>query len=128
MPGMTPGEIVGAMIGAIERKDLPAALALMADDVEYDNVPMGKVHGHSGVTASLEPFLARCVEIEWVVHHQAETGDAADAVVMNERTDRFLFGDHWGEIAVAGLFLVRDGKITLWRDYFDLAAARAAMA
>ncbi len=26
----------------------------------------------------------------------------------------------WAELAVAGVFVVRDGLITLWRDYFDL--------
>ena len=42
--------------------------------------------------------------------------------VMNERVDRFLMPTGWLEVAVAGLFVVRDGKIVLWRDYFDLAA------
>jgi limonene-1,2-epoxide hydrolase len=30
-------------------------------------------------------------------------------------------------LAVAGLFIVRDGKIVLWRDYFDLGAFQRAM-
>ncbi len=116
------------MIAALERKDIPAALELMADDVEYDNVPMGKAFGHDAITAALSPIVARSSAIEWVVHHQAASGDATDGVVMNERTDRFQFGERWAEIAVAGLFVVRNGKITLWRDYFDLAAARAMLA
>ena len=38
---------------------------------------------------------------------------------MNERLDRARKGTEWAEIALAGLFVVRHGKITVWRDYFD---------
>ena len=41
-------------------------------------------------------------------------------LVLNERTDRFGKGDQWADLPVAGVFEVHDGKITLWRDYFDL--------
>ncbi|NJO13199.1 MAG: SnoaL-like domain-containing protein, partial [Gammaproteobacteria bacterium] len=89
----------------------------------YDNVPMAKVHGPGGIRATLEPFLAGCTGVEWVVHREAATGD----VVMNERTDRFEMGGRWIELGVAGVFVVRDGRIALWRDYFDLATyTRAA--
>ena len=42
---MTPAETVLQFITALEAKDLDAALALVTDDVEYDNVPMAKVDG-----------------------------------------------------------------------------------
>jgi limonene-1,2-epoxide hydrolase len=113
-------DTVNAMIHALERRDVEAALQYLTDDVEYDNVPMGKVFGHDGVRQGLTPFLASCSEVEWVVHHEAATGD----VVMNERTDRFHFPHKWAEVHVAGLFVLRDGRIALWRDYFDLAHAR----
>jgi limonene-1,2-epoxide hydrolase len=43
---------------------------------------------------------------------------------MNERIDRFLVDGRWIEIAIAAIFTVRDGKVTLWRDYFDLESYR----
>lgn len=120
---MTNEDVVAALISALERKDLHTAVGFMTDDVEYDNVPMRKVFGHAGVVESLEPFFAGCDSIRWEVLHQAASGD----VVMNERIDRFQIGGTWREVAVAGLFVLRDGKVALWRDYFDLAAASAAM-
>jgi limonene-1,2-epoxide hydrolase len=39
---------------------------------------------------------------------------------MNERTDRFEIGGTWVDLPVAGVFELRDGRIALWRDYFDL--------
>jgi limonene-1,2-epoxide hydrolase len=121
---MTPEQIVTTVINALERKDLDAACSLMTDDVEYDNVPIGKVVGPAAVASTLGPFFGMCGQIEWVVLHQAASGD----VVMNERLDRFEMGGRWVELAVAGVWVVRDGKVALWRDYFDLGAFQAMMA
>ncbi len=118
--GMNALDVVNGMIRALEQRDVETALSYMTEDIEYDNVPMGKVFGHDGVRTSLAPFLAACSTVEWVIHHEAATDD----VVMNERTDRFHFPHKWAEVAVAGLFVLREGKIALWRDYFDLAHAR----
>jgi limonene-1,2-epoxide hydrolase len=120
---MSPLEIVRTFIAALERRDLDTALELVTDDVEYDNVPMGSMRGPDAIRATLEPFLGRAEEIEWVIRREAATGD----VVFNERVDRFRVGDGWIEIAVAGVWELRDGKIALWRDYFDLAQYRAQL-
>jgi limonene-1,2-epoxide hydrolase len=41
---------------------------------------------------------------------------------MNERVDRFTMADGKDvAIRVAGVFEIRDGKVAVWRDYFDLA-------
>jgi limonene-1,2-epoxide hydrolase len=63
--------------------------------------------------------------IEFVVHHSTE--NPATGVVMNERTDRFKMGDKWVEAKVMGVFELKDGKITAWRDYFDLGQFTSAM-
>ena len=116
---MTPSELVTDFISAFNSRNLEAAIAMVDTECEYDNVPMGKVVGPEGIRASLEPFMAMCDQIEWLVSHQVESGTVHAGVVMNERVDRFHLGDHWLEIAVAGLFVIRNNKIVLWRDYFD---------
>jgi limonene-1,2-epoxide hydrolase len=118
--GSRPDEVVRAFVAAIERKEIDAALALVADDVVYDNVPIGTVTGPDGIRGALSRLLGTAEQIEWVTRHQVSTGD----VVMNERLDRFQLGDRWVEVPVAGLFVLRDGRIALWRDYFDLATYR----
>jgi limonene-1,2-epoxide hydrolase len=120
---MTPDETVTAFIQAIEAKDLDAALALADEGIVYDNVPMAAVTGVDATRAMLESFVAGSDEIEWVIHQQVATGD----VVMNERTDRFRTGDAWVEIPVAGVWVVTDGHIALWRDYFDMQGLMAQM-
>lgn len=114
-----PAVLVTEFITAIERGDLESALGLLSDNVEYDNVPMGKAFGRDAVRNTLAPFLGGYDEVEWVVHHQVASGDRSHGVVLNERVDRFRKGDSWVELPVAGVFVVEDGLITLWRDYFD---------
>ena len=111
--------LVSSFITAIERGDLEHALTHLTDDCEYDNVPMGMVVGRDAVRATLAPFLARYDRVEWIIHHQVASGNLDHGVVMNERLDRFRAGNTWHELRVAGLFLVRHGQISLWRDYFD---------
>ena len=113
---MTPSETVDAFMAAFNAMDLDAAMALVADDAEYDNVPMGKNTGLDAIRALLGPMIERCSEIDWITLRQAATGN----LVINERMDRFLWPHGWVEVPVAGVFEVNDGKITLWRDYFDL--------
>jgi len=120
---MTPDQTVTAFINAIEAKDLDAALALAAEDIVYDNQPMAAVTGVEATRQMLASFVGASDEIQWVIHHQVATGD----VVMNERTDRFRTGEKWLEIPVAGVWVVTDGRITLWRDYFDLQGFMAQM-
>lgn len=113
----TAAATVDRFIAAICAPDMEGALAMVSDDVVYDNVPIGAVTGPDGIRRALGGFLAAATGIEWVVHRQVADG----ATVMNERTDRFEIGGAWHEIPVMGVFEVADGRITLWRDYFDMA-------
>ncbi|MGE3249974.1 MAG: limonene-1,2-epoxide hydrolase family protein [Hyphomonadaceae bacterium] len=112
-----PSDIVKTFIAAIARKDFDAALRFVAEDVEYENMPMAKVHGHAGMRAVLEPFLAPTLENDFIVLREAAHGET----VFLERLDRHRLADRWVELPVTGVWEVRGGKITLWRDYFDLA-------
>ena len=122
---MTPEEIVDEFIRRVVAKDLDGACELVAAEVEYDNVPMGKNIGPDGIKAFLQPLVDGLDEVEFVVHRQAATGN----VVINERTDRFRVGEQWMDLPVAGIFEVsEEGLITLWRDYFDLQTMMDQMA
>ena len=122
---MTPEETVNEFIRLVVTMDLDGACELVTSDVEYDNVPMGKNIGPEGIKSFLQPMVDGLDEVQFVVHRQTATGN----VVMNERTDRFKVGEAWMDLPVAGIFEVNDdGRITLWRDYFDMATLTDAMA
>jgi len=109
-------EIVNEFMARVVRMDLDAACELVSDDVEYDNVPMGKVYGPDGIKSVLGQMVGMLDEVDWIIHRQV----AAGSLVLNERTDRFGMNGKWMELPVAGVFEVRDDRIVLWRDYFDM--------
>lgn len=113
---MSAEEIVNEFIARVVRMDLDAACELVSNDVEYDNVPMGKVFGPDGIKGVLAQMVGMLDEVDWVIHRQV----AAGPLVLNERLDRFGKDGKWIELPVAGVFEVIDGRITLWRDYFDM--------
>ncbi len=121
---MDPAETVDAFIAAWGARDVDAAVSLAADDVVYENVGMSLTTGRDDLRSVISGFVDGIDEVDWVVHHQAAHGD----VVMNERTDRFRRGDTWAEVRVLGIFVVRDGRIAQWRDYFDVVDARDQLA
>ena len=123
MSEASPLEVVHAFMAAAAVRDYDAAMELLTDDVEYQNMPLPPVHGKAAVRETLEALLALCTGSEWVVHRELAAGD----LVMNERTDRFELGGIWVDLPVAGVFELRDGRIALWRDYFDLPTIMNAM-
>jgi limonene-1,2-epoxide hydrolase len=115
---MTPEETVDEFIKRVVAMDLDAATELVSDDVEYDNVPIGKNIGPEAMRTFLGGMVGGVDEVEFVVHRQV----AAGSTVMNERVDRFRMGEKWIDLPVMGTFEVDgDGRISLWRDYFDMA-------
>lgn len=123
-----PGDFVTKFIENIEQSHFTAAMEMVADDCEYDNVPITKVFGREAIVNILSGFLASASKVEWLIHHQVANGDMEHGVVMNERTDRFEIDGRWVEFDIAGLFVISDGKIALWRDYFDKEAFTKALA
>ncbi len=118
-PKTTSIALVEEFLAAIEAFDIERALTLMADDVVYQNVPFPADRGKAAVARTLKLFGRVMTGFRVEMKNIAER----DGVVLTERVDsltgRFLDMHIW----VCGTFEVRDGRITLWRDYFDLAQA-----
>jgi limonene-1,2-epoxide hydrolase len=114
-----PTDVVEAFLDAFAAMDFDAALGHLAADVEYTNIPLGTVRGHTGVREVLEPFFAPIHENEFLITRRAASGP----VVFLERLDRHRLDHGWRELPVNSVFEVHDGAITVWRDYFDLTTA-----
>lgn len=84
----------------------------------------GTVIGPDGMRAVLVPAFASVTRNEFVVRTTATNADT----VFVERLDRHRLANGWVELPVTGIFTVRDGKITHWRDYFDMNVFATPMA
>jgi limonene-1,2-epoxide hydrolase len=123
-----PDGLVRRFIALLSDKRIEDACTLVTPDCLYDNVPIGSVRGPEGISSILTGFFATCDRLDWMILHQVSTGDIESAVVLNERDDRFLIGERWSSLPVAGVFTVTGGLISMWRDYFDKETLFAAMA
>jgi limonene-1,2-epoxide hydrolase len=120
---MTPLETVRAFLAAAERKDFDAALKFVTPGCEYTNLPMGTVRGPQGIRQTLEPFFAPIEVNEFRVLRVAADGP----LVFVERLDRHCAAHGWWELPVTGVFEVHDGRITVWREYFDVQTMEKGM-
>jgi limonene-1,2-epoxide hydrolase len=125
LTGMDAEGTVNEFFKRIFGGDFAGAAELVADDLEYDNVPISKVYGREAFVAALEGFAKGVGDMEVETHRQTVTGN----VVMNERTDKFRIGNAWATLPIVGVLeLDGDGRIALYREYFDLATFEQGMA
>ncbi len=116
MPHASPIEVVEKFFERMEALDLDGACALLAEDVVYQNYPLPADHGYAAVTKTLRRFERVMTEFHVDMHNIAEREDT----VLTERTDILVGPLLYLDIRVNGTFEVVDGKIVLWRDYFDV--------
>jgi limonene-1,2-epoxide hydrolase len=94
--------------------------AFFTDDAVYHNIPLAPVTGREAIAETIDSFIRPgppgIERIEFRVINIAADGP----VVMTERVDVFTLADKSFELEVMGIFEVTDGKITAWRDYFDM--------
>lgn len=122
---MTNTDRVMAFIAAWEARDVERILARLAPDAVYHNIPMQPLKGRDAVRSFIAPFLAGATRVEWTVHAIAEN---SAGTVLTERTDVFVMGPKTISLPVMGAFELKDGLISAWRDYFDLADFQKQMA
>jgi limonene-1,2-epoxide hydrolase len=112
----SPLEIVLSFLSLMEAGQIEEGAALIAPQCEYANPGvLPTVYGPEGVTGLLGPFFAPVLENQFQILRTADR----DGVVFVERIDRHRLQDRWVELPVTGVFEVREGRITLWRDYFN---------
>ncbi|MCA6330240.1 MAG: nuclear transport factor 2 family protein [Phenylobacterium sp.] len=94
------------------------------EDGVYHNMPSGPVQGRETIRGFIAGFIRPWAETRWEVVSLVADGDT----VIAERIDRIRVGERWIELPCCGVFHLRDGKIALWKDYFDLPTYTRALA
>lgn len=121
-------ELIRTFISHLSARDIETAASMVSGDFEYDNVPMGRAFGPEGLRNTLTGFFAMLDGVDWQILRQTSSGDTDHGTVLNERDDRVSMNGSWHSLPVAGVFEVRNGMITLWRDYFDQPTLMKIMA
>jgi limonene-1,2-epoxide hydrolase len=112
----TPIEIVESFLYAMRDENYDAMRGALDDEVVCHSVGMPIVRGaHRAVNMLRRLLQLPGAGFDVKIHRIAAEGTS----VLTERTDVMLYGPLRIQFWVCGVFEVRDGRITLWRDYFD---------
>jgi limonene-1,2-epoxide hydrolase len=106
---------VETFLYAVQDEDFDTADSLMADTIVWQNVGLPTLQGRKRIVKILRSGQGR-VGFEVKIHRIATDGNS----VLTERTDALVIGPLRLQFWVCGVFEVHAGRITLWRDYFDM--------
>ena len=119
----TNEEIVRNFIAAWSRLDVDEIVAFFTPNGTYHNMMNKPVSGHDNLHKFIGGFIKDWTETNWDVLNIVSQGD----IVMAERLDRTSLGAKSVDLPCCGVFELTDGKIRIWRDYFDLATYTRAV-
>lgn len=105
-------------LGSWQGRNLDTICGAFAENAVYHNVPVKPIEGMAGIRAIFQGFLDAFTYAELkIITLAAEPG-----LVLAERIDYFTMNDGRKIVLpVTGVFVVKNGKIKRFSDYFDLA-------
>jgi limonene-1,2-epoxide hydrolase len=106
---------VEGFLNALQEEDFDTVEASLDDNLIYENAGLSRVRGGRKTAKMLRKMQGR-IGFEVKIHRIAADGSA----VLTERTDALILGPLRIQFWACGTFEVRDGRITLWRDYVDV--------
>jgi|TARA_B110000263_G_C14957307_1_gene350884 limonene-1,2-epoxide hydrolase len=119
----TNEDIIKQFLAAWSNLDANELTDYFTDDGIYHNIPTSATEGKENVRAQIEGICERWTRTSWDLVSIASSGD----LVIAERVDRTEVGEKKVDLPCTGVFEMENGKIKVWRDYFDLNTFRKAM-
>lgn len=108
-------EVVRGLFDGLKNRDIDHVISRLDDAVVWHNVGLPKVRGISRVGKFMRLLAKPGYGFDVTIHNIAADGN----IVLTERTDVLVWHRLRIEFWVCGTFEVRDGKVQVWRDYFD---------
>ena len=109
-------QTIKAFIAAWSNLDVDELVGYFCEDGIYYNMPAQPVQGHEKLKLFIEGFIAKWTKTTWETLNRIGEGN----VVIVERLDRTEVGDIKVDLPCCGVFEMEEGKIKIWRDYFDM--------
>lgn len=99
------------------------ALAVVDENLIYHNVGTPALRGKRTFERVMRVLNGKAIHFDAEILHTAVTGN----VVLNERIDLLTIGPLRMRFWVIGHYEVVDGRIVVWRDYFDVVDCTKAL-
>ena len=108
--------IIPDLMAAWSMLDANELVEYFTEDGFYYNMPAEPVSGHDNLLEFIGGFIANWSKTDWDIINLL----ADDDIVMVERLDRTRMGENGVDLPCFGIFEMEHGKISVWRDYFDM--------
>ena len=115
--------VIREFIASWSRLDAVELASYFATDGTYHNIPSSAVQGRDNVQQFISGFISPWESTDWEIVSLLAEGD----IVMVERLDKTVVAGSPVNLPCFGYFELEDGKIKMWRDYFDLATYTTAL-
>ena len=116
-------QIIRDFIAAWSRLDVEELVQYFCEDGTYHNMPTKPVTGHEALRPFISAFLKDWRSTEWDVLNLMSNGN----IVFAERLDRTVVGSRPVNLPCCGVFEMQNGRIMVWRDYFDIGTYVSAL-
>jgi len=119
--GTAVPSVINEMWGALYDRDWDRLRTCFSDDAIYYDVPVGAAAAARG-PADIESRIRLGFDPLSAIWHHSVTSVASGDVVMTEHIEVWEFpSGERVELPFASVQHVRDGRITLWKDYWNQA-------
>ena len=117
-------QVIRDFITAWSRLDVDELVSYFTVDGTYYNMPTSPVTGEENLKQFIAGFIRAWESTDWEVLNLIVEGD----IVVAERIDRTVVAGSPVDLPAFGIFEMENGKIKVWRDYFNLPTYTDAMA
>jgi limonene-1,2-epoxide hydrolase len=112
------------MIDAWNRIDIDAIIDLFAEDGQM--LLMMEDRGTVGRDA-LRRRIGKLCQAMTEISIEVKTAGVIDGRVFLERVDSFVLNGRTGSMPVVGILEIEDGRVQVWREYYDHATLRKGL-
>ncbi len=116
-------DTVKAFVADWSGLDAENLASYFTEDGTYFNIPAQPVTGRENIRQFIAGFTATWSETNWDILNITED----NGIVYCERLDRTRTTNGDVDLPCFGVFEMKDGKIHVWRDYFDMGTFVNAM-
>ncbi len=119
----TPEEAVRGLWATLSERDYDGIAAWVTDDCLYLDVPLGPSLSARGPADIAKRLKVGWGELAGYENHDGVLVDDGSGNVMYEHSETWTFAT--GEVLTlpfATVHRVRDGRVSLWKDYWDYGA------
>lgn len=113
----SPQKVAEKMVKAWNTLNLDMIVDTFSEDGVLHSVMIEPIQGRPALRAHLGAFLVGVTRLDLQLKNVAVVGNT----VFLERVDDFDYKGKHGTVPVVGVMEISDGKVKVWREYYDRA-------